>query len=849
MFAPLFEVSASPFVLFPIPIFCSYCVQTPIFVRLTLTVEQVIREPIPPEESSEQKRGEERPRERVITVQEPIELDQALTQHLLIVGEPGAGKSTLLRWLAVTFAQERQREPDRLGPSADVDRLPVLIELGHLPERYLRADGGETPNWIEFLPDHVTKGEMAFTAVPPQLLTQALTTGRCLLLFDGLDEVASRQARIRLTESLAELTRLFPGNRVVIGSRPAGASESMLPSLFRQSHIAPFTSADIQRFFRFWYALAGEKRWTDDQRQAEADALYTRVQAAPATLRLATTPLLSTILVLIWRQEGVLPERRVELYERYCRVLIEQWEWVKKAHAVVYPKELDDMDWEDHVRLLMPIAYAIHSQEQRTSATKDDLVDLLSRTLPTLEYADEQAANRIAKQFLATLGLRSGLLQYVGDDRYGFPHLTFQEYLAACYIAAQPDPEYINLVMTHLHEAWWQEVHLLTIGLLGSGSAQKAQEAEAKTKKASALLLTILHGYKPPSWLLRSSAHWWVRMIGPGKFLPRLQLERRIAWMLAREFELATKGYLECMLDGTTAKVGTVLSAQAASLVRHILSDEDRCEEQQALLAIACQLSQRQGNEAVVSALLEALHDADWSVRSWAAASLGQQVGAGNKAVVSALLEALHDADWSVRSGAARSLGQVGAGNEAVVSALLEALHDTDLNVREEVWLHDAGLNVREQVARSLGQVGAGNEVVVGALLEALHDADRYVRSGAAASLGQVGVGNEAVVSALLEALHDAKRDVRSRAAASLGQVGVGNEAVVSALLEVVVSPNVCSPVERDEQTFREKNPEKISLNVCSKVQFRRSHIPQFILENAGGKPIYSVEYSLSSAL
>ena len=68
-----------------------------------------------------------------------------------------------------------------------------------------------------------------------------------------------------------------------------------------------------------------------------------------------------------------------------------------------------------------------------------------------------------------TLSLRSGLLQYMGDDRYGFPHQTFQEYLAARYIAAQPDPEYIDLVMTHLHEAWWQEVHLLTIAHLGSG--------------------------------------------------------------------------------------------------------------------------------------------------------------------------------------------------------------------------------------------------------------------------------------------------------------------------------------------------------------------------------------------
>ena len=95
---------------------------------------------------------------------------------------------------------------------------------------------------------------------------------------------------------------------------------------------------------------------------------------------------------------------------------------------------------------------------------------LLAKALQTKGYANEQAAaTREAKQFLDALGLRSGLLQYMGDDRYGFPHQTFQEYLAARYIAAQPDPEYIDLVMEHLHEAWWQEVHLLTIAHLGSG--------------------------------------------------------------------------------------------------------------------------------------------------------------------------------------------------------------------------------------------------------------------------------------------------------------------------------------------------------------------------------------------
>lgn len=82
-----------------------------------------------------------------------------------------------------------------------------------------------------------------------------------------------------------------------------------------------------------------------------------------------------------------------------------------------------------------------------------------------------------------------------------------QEYLAARHIAAQPDPASINLVMEHLHDAWWQEVYLLTIGRLGSDQDGAAQ--------AATLLRTILHRYRPPSRLLRSSRYAFLRAIRP----------------------------------------------------------------------------------------------------------------------------------------------------------------------------------------------------------------------------------------------------------------------------------------------------------------------------------------------
>ena len=75
------------------------------------------------------------------------------------------------------------------------------------------------------------------------------------------------------------------------------------------------------------------------------------MQAAPKTLELATTPLLATLIVHIWRNEGDLPERRVELYERCCRMLIESWE---AHHDVAYTGVLRDIGWERHLRLLAP---------------------------------------------------------------------------------------------------------------------------------------------------------------------------------------------------------------------------------------------------------------------------------------------------------------------------------------------------------------------------------------------------------------------------------------------------------------------------------------------------------------
>ncbi len=724
-----------------------------LFVRLRLTVERVVREPAPEEARGGDRRRGAGPPERVISVQEPIELGAALAQHALIVGEPGAGKSTLLRWLAVTFAQGREGEASRLGGAAGPGRLPVLVELGRLPKEFLEADG-EAPLWREFLPEHLARMHEALADTPPTLIRAALAAGRCLLLCDGLDEVAQPAARVRLAQSLAALAQAMPGNRVVVGSRPAGlrGQEGALHG-FRRCEIARFTPADVRRFFGFWYAQDGTRAPT--AQAAAAEALYARVAANPGILRLAETPLLATILGLLWRRLGTLPARRVELYEQCCRLLIEPWEG---HHAVRFPALPAELRGDGHLRLLEPLAYAIHSREQRTSAGRGELLPVLAAALQREGWAaDAAAARRAAEGWLDGLGLRSGLLQYqghdaAGEEQYGFPHLTFQEYLAARHLAGWYLDDTRIFLQRHLHEGWWREVHLLTVGYLGSGAAG--------APRAEALILDLLRDMVPPPWIFRAPR------IGPwlGRYFPQVLWKRRLGWILAREYELAVRVVAECAPAGVGPRAIERLHGLSLRLWRETLYDDLRYSDSNSpVRAVGLLLPDRIWAE-VTAMLRKAVTSPVWSERRAAAESLGA-AAASDPASRAALRAALTDTNMGVRSAAAESLGAAAASDPASRAALRAALTDTSS------W-------VREAAAEGLGAATASDPESRAVLRAALADADEWVRRAATESLGNLdlkeGMQLRQVLIDLHRCLYDRYSLVGAEALASIRRLVEG---------------------------------------------------------------------------
>ena len=337
-------------------------------------------------------------------------------RRLTILGGPGTGKTTLLSYLTLTYARDKAGE--RLGLKEK--RLPVLVPLRQLKDVLRGDDGART------LPAYLTAWYTELGMPPGEgFFEKALQEGRCLVLLDGLDEVADEAERRQMSEWVDRLVTVFPGNRYVVTSRPPGYDSAPLENGFTLLRIRDFTAQEIQQFATNWclaveLAAQGEDNATA-RRQARAAAqnLVAAIEANAAIRKLAVNPLLLSIIALVHRYRATLPRRRVDLYAECVDVLLGHWDAAKGLPGAL------SLAPGGIRAVLQPLALQMQ-REKRRDIPRRDLEARVGALLPAVggEAAD-------GADFVKEVRERSGLLIEVGLGRYAFSHLTFQEYLCA----------------------------------------------------------------------------------------------------------------------------------------------------------------------------------------------------------------------------------------------------------------------------------------------------------------------------------------------------------------------------------------------------------------------------------
>ncbi len=452
--------------------------------------------------------------------------------------------STVLRYLALLLALHIQHRSATLPMGWDTSFLPIpiLCPLGAIGARLSPTVPAAQAIWqaIERALDDA-QGSRAGLRTQ---LTAAIRRGGVLLLFDGLDELPTSGAnpRQQVAQALAAFAvQTAPQTPIVITSRVKAYQESPAGQLpadegWHVRQIQPLAFGQVQQFVQHWYAELAQT--LDEPATHRAERLIMALRQTPneRIQHLIGSPLLLTMLAILHYNRNELPDDRVEVYEQCVDLLLDRWE-PRRTPGVAHVGLLDrlaipNLKIEQLREELHKLALHAHAQPPG-----DDGRGMLDRYALTGRLVEFFGRLRVADPldtvavFLDGLIKDAGLLQAPSDDRYAFPHLTFQEYLAACGLASRAD------MVATAYGYWtgsdasrWREVLLLFVGRLRQYGGSLAVERDAV------------------AWLERLMA-------------AKVSRQPKSARQRAQDAALAALSYRE--LGGQTALAGTQIDIEA----------------------------------------------------------------------------------------------------------------------------------------------------------------------------------------------------------------------------------------------------------------------------------------------
>ena len=435
---------------------------------------------------------------------------EVVAAHALIVitGAAGTGKSSLCRFIVTCLAyacdprserQDKVKGLELLGPSwIHGPILPIYVSLRDFansrelfpkslresgPEHLLKYIKGTTGNLAPHLEAYLTQ-----TDVP---------THGTLLVLDGLDEVYKESDRIILQRIIENWADRFPSCRIIVTSRTYAYrhdSRWRLSDRFASAELAPFSWQQIDTYIKRWYknvaqnrpSVLGGRALAQKQAALMAADLNKTIRENRALWPLARQPLMLALLTLIHEDYKQLPDKRAELYEHTVE-LLDRWNIPSPSDSL--HEKLANINLDRMRAALKLIAFELHSEQQsyQRYPTLIQRARLLDKLIEQQALGGGLGAG--IEDVLEYLATRNGILVADAPNYYRFPHLTIQEYLAACALLEFYDecpmprelrpqraeswtfPENIVALLCHDY-ARWRNVVLFAGAIIAAGKWQ-----------------------------------------------------------------------------------------------------------------------------------------------------------------------------------------------------------------------------------------------------------------------------------------------------------------------------------------------------------------------------------------
>ncbi|KAM3094162.1 NACHT C-terminal helical domain 2-containing protein [Phormidesmis sp. 146-12] len=353
---------------------------------------------------------------------------EAVEQHrkLMVLGKPGAGKSTFLKYLAMQCIEG----------NFQANRIPIFITLKDF------AEAKDKPTLATYITDQYLDLDVKKAALP-------FKQGRALVLLDGLDEVREEDYS-RILSEIREFSDGYYKNNFVITCRIAAKEYTF--ERFTEVEVADFDEEQITIFAQNWF------RQSDPTR---VKRFIQKLKENRPIRELASSPLLLTLLCLVFGENADFPANRSELYKEGLDVLLKKWDGKRNIQRDQLYKNLSIKRKED---LLSQIALKTFQRKEYffKQKTLEAYISDFIRNLPNVD-SDPEILRMDSEAVLKSIEAQHGLFVERAKSIYSFSHLTFQEYFVSKETVETST--YENLVQ-HLTEKRWREVFLLTTSMM-----------------------------------------------------------------------------------------------------------------------------------------------------------------------------------------------------------------------------------------------------------------------------------------------------------------------------------------------------------------------------------------------
>lgn len=403
---------------------------------------------------------------------------QAPDSNVVLLGNAGQGKSTICQYVAQLYRVKllqhyRPNSPTwenyfETGtiPPPNCERFPVLIQLkSYAKWLNKKLENQHSGSLLHYLAEQFESE--AHTSLPITELRELLSSYSWAFFFDGLDEVSASSNRSEVVNQLRafmenDLTAAGCDCLIVITSRPQGYAKTFSPAHFRHFELMDMSPETCMSYVdRLLYYIEDNA----EQREQYRETLKKAMKEATVS-KLMTTPLYTSIVVLLVKAGGTPPTKRYELFEEYTETVIRR----ERQKGLLPCLFEDDYAWIRDLHAEIGFLLQKESETAYNSAAElssDRLFELVLTYLDQERWDGDkkEMAERICSSLTERLSFLSATTDVEARSCVVFPLRSLQEYFAAEKLIHIEDVESINEILEQISlSAYWRNVYLFVAG-------------------------------------------------------------------------------------------------------------------------------------------------------------------------------------------------------------------------------------------------------------------------------------------------------------------------------------------------------------------------------------------------